>query len=157
MSAISTFTMWAKQLYFLRVFDSYAYLIRMISICIMDMKEFLVMLALTLICFSDTFRSISDGNPDNTKFVKGSMDSFISAYKVALGDFGMEFGSVALWMCMLFFYLTTIFNLIVMFNLLIAIISETFTKVNENAEEAGFQEKANTIASNSYLVPEREK
>jgi len=31
MSAISTFTMWAKQLYFLRVFDAYSYLIRMIN------------------------------------------------------------------------------------------------------------------------------
>jgi len=31
MSAVSTFTMWAKQLYFLRVFDSYSYLIRMIN------------------------------------------------------------------------------------------------------------------------------
>jgi len=85
MSAVSTFTMWAKQLYFLRVFDSYSYLIRMISMCIADMKEFLVMLMLTLVCFSDTFRAISDSNPEGQKFVAGSFDSFLITYSVALG------------------------------------------------------------------------
>jgi hypothetical protein len=34
MSAVSTFTMWAKQLYFLRVFESFSHLIRMIQMCI---------------------------------------------------------------------------------------------------------------------------
>lgn len=45
------------------------------------------------------------------------------------------------------------FNMIVMFNLLIAIISETFSDVNSYAEEAGMQERASMIAENAYLVP----
>jgi hypothetical protein len=47
--------------------------------------------------------------------------------------------------------------MIVMFNLLIAIISETFTNVNENAIFAGFQEKATMVAANAYLVPMKVK
>jgi hypothetical protein len=45
------------------------------------------------------------------------------------------------------------FNMIVMFNLLIAIISETFANVNEYSTEAGYQERASMVAENSYLVP----
>lgn len=44
--------------------------------------------------------------------------------------------------------------MIVMLNLLIAIISETFAKVNENALSAGYQENAALISENSYLVPD---
>ena len=43
--------------------------------------------------------------------------------------------------------------MIVMFNLLIAIISETFAKVNENAEQAGYQERASLINENLFLIP----
>jgi hypothetical protein len=121
------------------------------------MKEFIVMLMLTILAFSDTYRTINDGNTDDDKFVDGSFDSFLMVYKIAIGDFDAEFGTVALWMCTLFFYLATIFNLIVMFNLLIAIISETFTEVNENAEAAAFKERANTVAANAYLVPDTQK
>lgn len=44
--------------------------------------------------------------------------------------------------------------MIVMLNLLIAIISETFGKVNGNAENAAYQEMASIISENQYLVPE---
>lgn len=40
-----------------------------------------------------------------------------------------------------------------MFNLLIAIISESFAKVTANAEQAGYQEMAALISENNYLVP----
>jgi hypothetical protein len=43
--------------------------------------------------------------------------------------------------------------MIIMFNLLIAIISDTFAKVNQNSEEAGYQEKAALIAENAFLLP----
>ena len=153
-SSVSTFTMWAKQLYFLRVFDSYSYLIRMIKLVILDMKEFLVVLFVAILAFSDTYRNISEGNADPEKrFVDGSLDSFLMSYRMALGDFNTEeFGEVAVPLCIIFFYLSTVFNLIVMFNLLIAIISETFATVNSNAKLAAFQERSNMVAENSYLV-----
>ena len=43
--------------------------------------------------------------------------------------------------------------MIVMLNLLIAIISETFATVQANAENAGYQEKAKMIFDNSFMVP----
>jgi hypothetical protein len=154
MGACSTFTMWAKQLYFLRVFDSYSYLIRMITMVIVDMREFLVVLMLAILAFSDTYNNISEGNQTDSQFVNGPFDSFLMSYKMALGDFDTDnFGEVAVPMCLVLFYLSTVFNMIVMFNLLIAIISETFANVNSNALLAAYQEKSNMVAENSYLVP----
>lgn len=47
--------------------------------------------------------------------------------------------------------------MIVMLNLLIAIISQTFDRVNQNAVSAGYQEMAAIIAENSYLISEDAK
>ncbi len=40
-----------------------------------------------------------------------------------------------------------------MLNLLIAIISETFSMVKENSENASYQEMASMIGENGYLIP----
>ncbi len=39
-------------------------------------------------------------------------------------------------------------------NLLIAIISKSFEKINERAELAAYQEKARIIYENSFLIPD---
>jgi len=44
-----------------------------------------------------------------------------------------------------------------MLNLLIAIISESFAHINDNAENASYQERACLIAENSYLIPSYRK
>ena len=44
-----------------------------------------------------------------------------------------------------------------MFNLLIAIISEAFAKVNAVSNQSSFQEKASMIAENDYLIPKERK
>ncbi len=46
---------------------------------------------------------------------------------------------------------------VVMLNLLIAIISESFNKINSNAVLANYQERARIIAENSYLIPNYKK
>jgi hypothetical protein len=43
--------------------------------------------------------------------------------------------------------------MIIMLNLLISIISESFANVNQNAANATYQEMASLISENSYLVP----
>lgn len=55
---------------------------------------------------------------------------------------------------MILFILCTVFNMIIMLNLLIAIISESFAKINEVSVQASYQEKADIIAENQYLIPQ---
>ena len=47
--------------------------------------------------------------------------------------------------------------MIVMLNLLIAIISESFAAVNSNAQQAAYQVRASIIAENNYLVSQSAK
>jgi hypothetical protein len=62
----------------------------------------------------------------------------IYIYNMCLGAFENEYGESAPTFAWILFLLCTLFNMIVMFNLLVAIISETFAKVNENAVQAGY-------------------
>mmetsp|Transcript_23947 Transcript_23947/g.18274 ORF Transcript_23947/g.18274 Transcript_23947/m.18274 type:complete len:162 (+) Transcript_23947:843-1328(+) len=71
-----------------------------------------------------------------------------------LGDFDVEgFGSVASTVALIFFLLCTVLNMIVMLNLLISIISESFAQINSNAQNAAYQEMAALISENCYLIP----
>jgi hypothetical protein len=65
--------------------------------------------------------------------------------------------SIAYILVMVLFLLCTVFNMIVMLNLLIAIISESFANVNGNATNAMYQEMVSLIAENNYLIPDSRK
>src|SRR6185437_10681420 len=79
-------------------------------------------------------------------------------YRITLGDIHTAdfVGERALLMWVLFL-LCTLFNMIVMLNLLIAIISDTFSQVNAAAATAAYQERATLISENHYLIPIVEK
>lgn len=122
------------------------------------MMTFMVVLFITIVAFSDTFLTLSNGNEEHEKFVFSFTDSIIYVYRIILGDFDVsKFGTVAVPLCYALFILCTIFNTIVMLNLLIAIISESFSYVKENASNASYQEMAGMIAENNYIIPENVK
>jgi hypothetical protein len=158
LQAIGVFFMWYKFLYFFRLSKSFGYLTRLIILVIYDMRHFLIVLFFTLVAFSDTFLTISNGNNDGVHqpFVNGFTDAIIYVYMIILGSFDMQNfeNSIATQLLIGAFIVCTVFNTIVMLNLLIAIISETFEWVKKNAENASFQEMAALIAENSYLIPQ---
>jgi len=55
------------------------------------------------------------------------------------------------------FFLNTLFSTVVMLNLLISIIGDTYGRVKENSESAAYQEKARMVAENAYLIPNKVK
>ena len=75
--------------------------------------------------------------------LKPYFDSFRRSFLVALGEFG-EYPDLMDWPegHFLIFMICCLFNLIVLLNLLIAIISETFTTILATAEQTGYKEKA---------------
>lgn len=157
--AIATFFMWFKLLYFLRIFKNTGYLIRMVIVVTYDMRFFLLVLLITIAAFGDSMLSMSLGNPiGDQRFIGSFTEALTFTYRMVLGDWeSSEFGEVGVPLVWILFLLCTLFNMIVMLNLLIAIISETFAKVNENAISAGYQEMAAMISENSYLVPDSVK
>ncbi len=116
---------------------------------IIDMRHFLFVLIIGIVAFGDSFLSIARGNPEMimgdageesnpARFTTGFVNSIIYTYTVILGGFDVSTydNSIAYVLVMFLFLLCTIFNMIVMLNLLIAIISESFGNVNSNARNA---------------------
>ena len=67
------------------------------------------------------------------------------------------FGMIAPYFTWTIFYLCTVLNMIIMLNLLVAIISESFARINQEKEQASYQEKCDIIAENTYLIPKSRK
>jgi len=131
--AISTFFMWLKLLYIMRIFKATGYLIRMIIDVIADMGIFLLLLLITIFAFGDSLLTLSYGNAEDERFAGNSfIDASLYSYRLVLGDFDTgNFGSVAVPFVWMFFLMSTIFNLIVMLNLLIAIISDSYARITD--------------------------
>ena len=133
--SISTFFMWVKLFYAMRIFKKYGYLIRMIIEVMFDMGVFLLLLLVTTFAFGDSFLRLSYGNESDNQFIDNFILGGLYGYRMIIGDFDTtEFGEVAVPLAWILFVMCTVFGSIVMLNLLIAIISETFARVTENAD-----------------------
>lgn len=118
------------------------------------MRYFLFVLLLTFVAFGDAVYYINKSNTEG--FIGGDNYIFgiLFIYRMVLGDFATnEFGSNAVYLMLILFVFCTVFNMIIMLNLLIAIISESFARINEEKDQAGYQERARFISENLYLVP----
>ena len=79
----------------------------------------------------------------------------VYAFRLSIGDtdtdkFDDGAQPVSAW---LIFILCALFTNIIMLNLLIALISESFGKINSNSISANYQERARLISENAYLIP----
>jgi len=130
--ASNSLLIWLKFLYFLRIFEKTGYLISIIIEVVKEMKYFLFILMLTIFAFGDSLAQISSTNKEGKGFIDGGFWAGSAyVYNMVLGDFSTDnFGSVGIGFVWVLFLLCTIFNMIIMLNLLIAIISEAFAKVN---------------------------
>lgn len=159
LQSILSLFVWLKLLYFLRIFKPTRYYIRTITEVISKMKYFLALLLLTIIAFGDSMRQISTSNPEGKDFINGTfLTSIAFIYRMVLGDFDTNnFGEVAVPAVWILFILCTVFNMIIMMNLLIAIISDAFAEVTAMSEQASYHEMAKIINENSYLIPQEAK
>jgi len=160
---------WLKFLYYLRILEATSSIIRMISQVIVDIKYFLLVLLLTIVAFGDAFKTISDANPaltaaqeeagvESLRFMgEGFFGSFFYVYGMVLGDFNLEFGNTQQGLAFFLFFLCTLFNMIIMLNLLISIISESFQRISTNLKSATYQEKAGMISDNYFMIPQQRK
>lgn len=152
--------LWFRFFLYMKSFQLLSWLIGMIIACIYDMASFMIVLFIGVIAFADAFLSIDqvllvsgalegeegfdaaavENLSGYDKYFKGYVVAIQKSYLVALGEFPERLGSYREgdW---LVFFLCSIFNIILLLNLLIAIISETFAAFNENSEQKGYREK----------------
>lgn len=153
MKGVMSLFIWLKLLYFMRIFESTGYLIRIIIQVCIDMRHFLFVLLLTFIAFGESIQSISDEHSEEG--FTGYLGGIGYVYRMVLGDFSVDdFEGFATLYLSLMFILCTVLNMIIMMNLLIAIISESFANINSVSKQANYRERAKIISENLYLVPQ---
>lgn len=75
------------------------------------------------------------------------------AYKVSLGEFNdFNFGAEHIWLGWIYWVLSSLFLLIILLNLLIAIISEKFSEVFSNMEAATYNERAQLLIDSNVIL-----
>lgn len=151
--AIASILMWLKFLYFLRLFDATGYLIRIVISMVWDMKIFILILFIVEIGFGEAFLRLSEKSGDGA-FLENYAMAFIYAFRLTLGDndtdaYATIAQPVTAW---ILFVCCEVFTNIVMLNLLVTIIGQSFETINDNARLANFKERAKLIAENSYLT-----
>jgi len=145
MVAFETFSIiifWYQFFKYLRVWDSFNYLVRMIKEVIIDMVAFMIIFILVHLTFAEVFLFVSADSKNGFKFVNGFVDAFCYSWLTSLGSFNLSFMTstdiqqpnqdnnhfVLMWILVM---LCQVMTLIVMLNLLIAIVSERYIQVSK--------------------------
>ena len=137
-ASIAVLLLWAKLFYFLRIFAPTAAFIRMITEIIKEMSTFTLIFFLSIIAIGNSLFLVDGGY-----FVKrdriagdGIIMTIINTYTTGLGSFNTEnfSGNKFTTLYWIFFMMTTVLIQIVLLNLLIALMGDTFDKVQEIKE-----------------------
>jgi len=116
---------------FFRVFKQTRYMVRMLTEILHDMIPFVIVLAFSVLAFTLMFQVLSGLSEDKT-----FSEALIHSYLLLFGAFDYGTYSDAEWLC---FYVATIVNPLMMFNLLVAIMGETYGRVQEDMVVADIQ------------------
>jgi hypothetical protein len=151
-AAISVLVLYFKLFYFLRIFFATAYLVRMIIEIIKDMQFFVGVLMIATIAFGNAFYILGRNSEGENLAGDNVIDAFIFSYKMGLGDFITDgFGTRDEEILWIFFLLNSLIILIVLLNLVIAIMGDTFDRVQETQENSMLKELTNMIRENEFL------
>ena len=129
--AFATLIIWLKSLYYLRIFRNVGYLTSMIIQVIKDMTYFFVILVISIFAFGNSFYVLSQSYSDkNQRFINNYSEGITFTFRLLLGDFETDrFGEDHLILVWMLFSVATIFLIVVLLNLLISIISESYANI----------------------------
>jgi uncharacterized protein YqgV (UPF0045/DUF77 family) len=108
----------------------------MIISAIKDTSSFLILLAYTTIAYSTLFKILEDGE------IKEITDTLKLAFQLNLGDFDPDKYSVGQYIV---FIIAAIMNLIIMLNLLISILGDSYEKVQFTMIETDYEQMTEVI------------
>eukprot|EP00347_Sterkiella_histriomuscorum_P012361 403368887 len=145
--------LWLRLLYFFRIFRTTGYYIRMLVEVIKDIKYFIFIFALTIVSFGHAWSIYLRNGTEysDTETISHSM-GFV--YRLALGDFSIidEFGDYHIEISWIFFILSSLILQIVLINLLISIVSDTFGRIKDNYNVIMYKDMLHMIIENRFLA-----
>ena len=149
MNSIIGLLLWLKFLIFLRIFEYTGHLIYMLSEVFKGLVPFIIVTVISITGFADAFHSLS-----RTYDPPPSFDTYLKAFKysilLTLGEFDVESLDELGW---ILFLAAATFNLIILLNLVIAIISEVFATLYPTKLPSFYKERVSLIADMWMLIP----
>jgi len=155
--SLASFLIWIKLFYYLRIFRPTSSFIRMIVEMIKDIRVFLMIFFIGIFAFANFYFIMDKGNKDKViGFEKASyIDAIIYTYMQSLGELGYDnfedSDHPPLYWAI--FFISTVLLTITLLNLLIAIMGDTYDRVQEVAKEAQLKEMCTFIDEYSFLFP----
>lgn len=132
---------WTRGISYFRMFEGTRYMVRLLSEVIKDMQIFLVLLFYSTLAFAFV---LFLNNPIYT-----FSEYLTISYKLDLGDFGSDFHGAFGWTI---FFLATVINPLIMLNMLISIMCDTYAKVQDSNDIANYQELTEMIIETEKLM-----
>lgn len=139
----------------------------MIKEIIFDIIPFMIFLVICIAMFSNTVlmfdqsRKLQDNDAVITDEVFGIpwIDAFVRSYLIGLGEFAMDNFNEGNdgWLIWIFFLLSTFVTQLVFMNLLIAIMGDTFDRVQEVKIQAAAKEKIAMITDFVWVLDLQEE
>ena len=163
-ASIAVCVMWIKLFYYCRIFSTFQTFVRLIRDSVIDMIPFLFVFFIAIFAFGNTYYilgydSLINGN---TFFAGGAINGgsstfpygIIYSYQQGIGQFDTtQFpGQPDEVFITLLYYLNTLISLVILLNLVVALLGDTFDRVNESASKIELQEKARMICENEFIL-----
>jgi len=132
----------------------------MIIAIVGDLQVFLLVFLVTLTAFGNALYIMSNNNPicdeaclalpederEPGRFIHSIFDSIFFSYKMSLGDFDTEdLGSVQTLLAIITFVIATLFLTIMMLNILVAVISDSYSRVESTSVEVMYKNFSDLI------------
>jgi len=146
----------SKLFFYMRIVESFSYIVTMILSVFRDLTTFLAFYAILIVMFSLIFDVISRNPAGEYALIGPFAGNLFSTLRLSLGDF--DFGVLAetdakkgaldsdqhllywlVWLAMV------IFSALIFLNFIIAEVSNSYSKINENISELVYQERAKLI------------
>ena len=158
-ASVASFSMMIKILDWMRLFDATAFFVHLIKMTFKEIGAFLLLLLVTLMMFGVPLAMLALDNlqydEENASDIKRWLPNLIfTQYMLALGEFNSEFEEMSFqkWMCYVFFLLATFISLIMMLNMLIAIMGDTFERTIENRQLNNTRTKIELMGEQTHNI-----
>lgn len=132
---------WIKPISYLRIFDKTRYFIYILSCCAKDIVPFLVILFYLNFTFALSFYSFDQikANPDFSGFT----EAWVHSYSLNFNSFNISvYKDYKEWIV---FLIATVTNPLILMNMIIALLGNTYTMVKDQAGTADMKELAGMI------------
>lgn len=142
LSWIITLIFWVRGLTYFRTFRYTRFFVRMILECVKDSFSFMIILFYSTFAVASLY-VVSSPGLDNMS------DAFELSYQINMGEYSNDSNNLFQWIC---FFSATILNCVIMLNLLISILGDSFEKSQMMAQEADTLEMLDLVIELEYLM-----